>query len=614
MQKAVLRLFNAVHIEKQGDVHVSQTVLQRTIKNGYVLEFGLKPEQSLLDTIESVVGLSGERANSTFHKSWEVVQSASIESLVLQQIIHYITTYGFEAAGIYQQESVYIPAEALEIPALKGGIRLVLIKALSHEDLLENILRLGSGIALSEETLKDILEIVQACDFDAAIIQQIGNHELKSLLYDHYELVPQEPLDYLRYLIRKLADETLLIKNDQLIEKIKASDGAILDRLLDDAPIELASIFYRYKPLFLALKSISSDKTFFNKLRKQAPKLHRPLESDTLSSATAQLKHSTLNLVELQESLAGASLFRKIRLAYALHNRLNSRESIVYRVRNGRGWATDFNWPNYLSGATSDAFSIVKESIVMDLKPKLEGKTVFIPRHMHYALPATEKQFTGNFPTGTSIATPEDLIVGVHWFNTDKRIDLDLAVIGASGKIGWDSNYRSAERDVLFSGDMTDAPFPQGATELFYLKKSADEPKILTLNFFNHDKGDEVDAKIIVASEKPENFGRNYMVDPNSILASANIKVMQKQSILGLITQGRVYFSHMSLGTSISSHNDEHSTHARNFLVASLLESIDLKEILFSAGAIVNDRKEGDEDFDLSPESINKQTFLNLLR
>ena len=73
---------------------------------------------------------------------------------------------------------------------------------------------------------------------------------------------------------------------------------------------------------------------------------------------------------------------------------------------------------------------------------RMEGKTIYIPYHVNYAMPVTEKQFTGHFPTGTSITVPQDMIAGIHWTNTDRHIDMDLSVMNKNGKIGWDSAYR----------------------------------------------------------------------------------------------------------------------------------------------------------------------------
>ena len=617
MQQALLRLFNAVQIKHKNQQVISEKVYRRTIGHGYMLDPAISPSRKLLDEIESVIGLSGEKANQAFHKSWRTVQDCKMETLVIQQVIHYITTYGFQQAGIYRDDAVYIPKEVLEVPALSGDLPLTLVKAMPVEEVLQAITDLGSGIALAEETLRDIMTVVEANKFASDFVENIQNRELKARLYDYYGMVPQEPVAYLRYVISKLTNESLLIKNDALIEKIKAANGKFLDVLLRDAPEDLASIFHRYKPLFLAMKSISKNKTFFNHLRKDAVHMHKPLGEDYLNSVTAQIKHGVLASDVLSEKLERANIFRKIRLAYALKHRLHAGDSIVYRVRNGKGWVSGFAWPEYLHEKTEEALEIVKSSIVREMTPKVSGKTVLIPAHVRYTLPATEKQFTGHFPTGSSIEVTDDLIAGVHWYNTKKCIDLDLSVISESGKFGWDADYRSKDRDVLFSGDMTSAPRPKGATELFYIRSLQWEAKILMLNFYNYSSGDEVPAKILVASEQTKKFGQNYMVDPNNILATANINVSRKQNVLGLIVsdgkQNRVYFAHISVGTSITSSRNAQTNQARKYLVHSLLDSLDLSEFLTLAGANVIESQTETVDIDLSPEKLDKKSIIALL-
>jgi len=615
MHQATLRLFNGIQTDGVGKY---SPPLERTIKNGYLLSSALKPDEEMLSIIESVVGISGEKANSAFHKSWATIQDASMEQLVVQQIVHYITTYGFERLGIYNEETVYIPHEALELPAIEENIPLVFIKAMSADEILAGILLLASGIALSQQVLDDIMAIIRHNGYDSSFVPQVGNRELKALLYEHYDVTPNEPEEYLRYLINKLTGESLLIKNNALIEKIKKSDSKSLDHLLKNAPENLASIFFRFKPLFLAMKSASSNKTFFNKLRKQATKQHKPLPADYLNSITEQIKQGRLELSALEQRLTQASIYRKIRLAYALKRRLAPADSILYQVRNGRGWVTDFEWSTKYGAITQQALDVVLASISDHIKPNVEDKAIYIPSHVHYALPATEKQFTGHLPTGSYVSVPHDVIVGIHWTNTNKRVDLDLSVIGTSGKIGWDAAYRSTDMKVLFSGDITDAPAPNGATELFYFKQGVQEPRILFTNYFNFTKGDEVETKILVAQEKPENFGQNYVVDINHIVAAAVTTISKKQNVLGLIVnvegENRVYFANVSIGKSITSGQNQQSTMVREYFTNSLINGgLYLDQILKSAGAnIVRDRP-STEYIDLSPQALNKTTMIDLL-
>ncbi len=613
-----LRLFNAVQVDNNNSVISDTSVLERTISNGYILDPAIKTDAQMLDRIESVVGISGEKANSSFHKSWSTIQNTPQETLWLQAIVHYITTYGFENLGAYQADTVYIPNEILELPERNTRLPLIVIKAMTDDEILGSIINLGYGIALEEKTLNDIMSIIKANKYDDDFVGKIHNRELKALLYDFYGLVPTDPLEFLRHLVSKLTGESLLIKNDYLINKIKDSNGKFLDELLKQAPDDLASIFFRFKSLFLSMKFISGNKSFFNLLRKQADKLHKPMPEDYLNNIAAQIKHNNLNINTLKKRLRGANIFRKIRLAYALKFRRNPGNSIVYRVRNGRGWATEFEWEDRLAERTHEALKIVISSIAEDIQKNVEGETIYIPSNVYYAMPATEKQFTGFLPTGSYFAVPEDMIVGIYWSNTEKRVDLDLSVIGETGKTGWDSFYYTEGTNVLFSGDMTDAPTPNGASELFFLRQGEQEPKVMMLNYYNFQDGDEVEAKILVAHEKPENFGMNYMVDVNKIVASANINITRKQNILGLIAsvnkENRFYFARVSIGNSITSTANQHSVHARKFLVKSMVGSLDFKEILTNAGANVVNEKPENEHMDLSPENLDKTTIIDLIR
>lgn len=625
MTISTLRLFNAIQVESRNGVNYSPELLSRTIKNGYVLDPSIEASEALLNIIEDVIGISGEKANASFHKSWEIVRNSSIEQLVIQQIMHYVTTYGFERFGIVERDCtnnpfVYIPKEELDLPEITNDIPLVYIRAMTGEELLEEIINLGSGIALAKETLADIMDIIQTNRFETFFVEKIGNRELKAMLYDYYNIVPSEPVEFLRHVVSKLTDESLIIKNKQLIEKIEKSNGKFLDTLMEDAPDDLATIFLRYKPLFLAMKKISRNKTFYNQLRKKAKLMHSPLSEDYLNSVTKQIKTGKLNLDILQGKLKDATVFRKIRLAYALKHRMDSGDSIVYRVRNGRGWATEFIWSAKYDDITQNALDIVCSSIAENVRKNVEGKVIYIPERVHYTLPATEKQFTGHLPTGSYVTVPEDLIVGIHWFNSEhNRIDIDLSLLRISGKIGWDAGYRTADRDVMFSGDVTDAPRPRGATELFYMRAAQTESNLLMANYYNFWEGNECECKILVAKEKPRNFRKNYMIDVNNIIASAIVNLDKKQNVLGLITsvdgENRVYFANVAIGKSITSGNSLQMERTREFFVKSMTNSLELIDILKMAGATVVHRKPEEVEYiDLSAETLNKSTIINLIK
>jgi len=257
-------------------------------------------------------------------------------------------------------------------------------------------------------------------------------------------------------------------------------------------------------------------------------------------------------------------------------------------------------------------------SIADSVRVNVDGKKIYIPSNINYALPATEKQFTGNLPTGSYVSVPDDLIVGLHWTNNERSIDIDLSMIDADGKIGWDGAYRTEGREILFTGDVTDAPKPRGATELFFMKKDQVITRALMANYYNFQEDSPVSCKIIVASETPKRFGENYVVDPNNVIALVDMEITKKQCMLGLVInvdgENRMYFSHISGGGSISASCDEKTERARQYMIANLIGSLNLKDILSEAGAEVVEEKPEDDYIDLSPEALDKTTITKLIK
>ena len=542
-QEALLRLFNGVFVSDKLPHKTGRgtAVLSRTISNGYVLDDSIQVTGALLKSIEQVIGIGGEKMNAAFHKSWNKVANASGAQLVIEQMVHYMTTYGFEQMGIYNPKFVYIPREQLDIPDVDiDTIQLMVIRGMDAQDVLNAIVELGSsGIALSQSTLDGIMDILRAANYPLDFVSEINNRELLALLYDFYNIAPSEPEEYLRFVILKLTGESLVIKNNKMIAAIKKADAKVLDGLLTSAPENLASIFYRYKPLFLAMKSISRNKTFFNRLRKDAVALHEPIYADALATVTSDIKRGAFQLKKLAKDLPKYSVWRKIRLMYALQNRLVLDGSIVYKVRNGKAWVTGYDKGNIDLAQVADALLTTMQAVGDDLRPKVDGKVFYIPEGIHYTVPATQKQMVGNIPANSFVEVGGDLIVGVHWYNGANRVDIDLSLIDFNGKFGWDGDYRSGSKDILFSGDITDAPLPNGATELFYMNKGVTNPKLIHANYYTYDKDYPVDCQLVVASKKAKFNGRQrtgaYVINPSNIIISQQVKVDKQSNMVGMV-------------------------------------------------------------------------------
>lgn len=635
--KATIRLFKAVPISDKNSVGITTNkILKKTIKRGFVFSpnvignYSQNQLENIITDVENEIGLTPKKMNQTLHKSWYKVANVSDEQLFIEQILHYITTYGFEAMGIYDEDSVYIPTEKLKIPKIKvDKVPLTVISGMTKDELKIDLLNLLSkGIALSTQSIDDCVDIGYFVNINGNEIETIKNKEVKVALYDKCNYVPSDPTEFLRYVIYKLTGNTLLIKNRQTIQNIQeTSDRKVAARLFDmysnlHGIGKIAQIFYRFKPLFLAIKKLDRMSSTINTIRRLAKINHKPMSSDYLNNITSMIKQGkNIDDKHLIKELNKVNVFRKIRLMYALKYRTNVKaESIMYKVRNGSSYAKEFNFNN-----TQEArlvMNIVLDSIIKDLRKNVEGKTILIPKNMKYALPATEKQFTGDIPSGSYISVPKDMVVGVQWHNLkNQRVDLDLSMINETAKIGWDGDYKTNKCDVLFSGDLTSAPGKNGASELFYIQNHSPNNYILILNLFNQNdfKDPDVPFKIVVAKKKNQEFKRNFMIDPNNVVCISSSSIGKAQKTIGLVKvtkkNCKFYFSETTGVKAISNYWNTSSQHCLNYFIDYFSNPIILNNVLKEAGANVVSKIEKDQeiDVDLSPENVRKDTIINLI-
>jgi hypothetical protein len=96
----------------------------------------------------------------------------------------------------------------------------------------------------------------------------------------------------------------------------------------------------------------------------------------------------------------------------------------------------------------------------------------------------------------------------------------------------------------------------------------------------------------------------------------ATLTVNQKQTILGLLAQvddvQRVYLAQVSVGNSITATKKDHTTAAREYLVRTLINAIDLRTLLHLAGAIVVTEQPDGEYIDLSPARLDKSIIIEM--
>ncbi len=628
--ESIVKLFKALPIEEKKKAKPSSRLLEACISNGIIFSeeviYNYSEEDLLrkIDRIRHLIGLSPKDMNSSFHKSWRKVRDTPMFHLVLEQIVHYITTYGYEMLGIYDSDRVFIPAEELDIPSLKDGVYLTVIKGYTPEEIKDKLLSLlSSGIALKEDTVRDamnvILYLISKDVIDESFLELIKNREVRCLSYEYLGLVPRNPVEMLRLMVYESTGSSLLIKSEDLLLEIHSKQNINVLRSLKQYELKyglesLGSIFYRFKPIFLAFRTNPELRRYVNRIRRLAKRYHQPMTLSYLDTVTARINRGeTIDSNYLRLELNKANIFRKTRLAYALHYRMRNPSVNLFKIRNGKAYVKEYSFNNIEEAER--VYDIVMDSIVSDLS-HLKDKSVYIPNYMVYALPTTEKQFTGDIPSGSYVKIDSDMVFGVHWNNVgDNRIDLDLSLIDTEyGKIGWDSRYKLGD-EILFSGDMTDAT--NGASELFYVKRvESSRNSIVFLNYYNYSKDISVPYKILVAKEHLDALEENYMVDPNNVKCITTSNTSSKQKVLGIVTmsptESRFYFSECTLGSAIASRINKVSIMARDYLVTKFTNPITLSDVLVKAGCELVDSKE-DADIDLSPNKLERGKIISLL-
>ena len=540
--------------------------------------------------------LSGNDLNKSFHKSWQKIISSTREELLFEQISHYISTYG---SGF--KDEIYIPNEVLNLPETIE-LRFKVIKSYSRQQLIDKCFDLlKSGIALNESTINEILSLlVDKLNYQFTGSENVKNKEAIIKIADIYGVTPQNTIEFFRYIIYRTTGQSLLIKNNAIINEIRDSNYNPAPAFNQFGLEKLSTIFNRFKPLFLAFKG-KCPKTI-NKIAKLSKKHHLPLISNPLNDVThRKLISSDIHWLDNATTYA---LFKAISL---LWSRLNGHDSFVYRIRNGKSWTK-------LSTVVDSDQKIIGYNLNLILsylkkRIKLSNKSIFLPKDIEFSLPTSEKMFVGNIPTGTKFYASQ-MAVGVYWMNGWGAHDLDLSGLNIGGKIGWNTQYNQNDQ-LLYSGDMTIAP--NGAVEYLHALHGLNSPTLILNNVYsgNYDCG----YKIVIG--EGHDLSRNFMMNPENIKFEQRCKSVQKQTILGIMIpeKTRQSFVVLNFGSSNArvSGNSKLTDVATKALYQQWANPYKLRDMLVHLNANIVDNPK-DADFDLSIDGLQKNTFVDLFK
>ncbi|MEL6560943.1 MAG: hypothetical protein AAFQ94_22300 [Bacteroidota bacterium] len=578
-----LKLFNAVIA---GDSNAGPFVS----KAGFIIEpEALWAKDAIIRYFKNE-NLDGYGLNKTFHKSWRTILNSSREKLWMEQICHYISTYG---SGF--KDEVYIPNELLDLPDVQ--VKFKVIRAYSKEEMTNKCLAiLQSGIALKGETVDDILSVLhEDLVYDFTGEEGIRNKEAIVKIAEKYDVLPKDPSEFLRFIVYKATGETLLIKSNELIQAIEDTYFNPANHFEQFGLEKLAKVFNRFKPLFLAFKS-QCPKTI-NKISKLSKKHHAPMTVNPLNAVTTVLLSE-----EDYHWLDKATPFALFRALSACYTRMKGQYSFTYRIRNGKSFVKN----NRVSGAVWANYYYLLE--YLKGRFDLSGKKLYIPTDVEYALPTSEKMYVGNIPTGSKFYG-KSLAVGVYWENSWGAYDLDLSGLNIGGKVGWNSSYKQGKGVLMYSGDMTDAQ--NGAVEYLYAQNGLAAPTLINNNVF----GGRPDCEYKIIVGKGDDVNYDYMMNPENLFVEAKSASVQRQSVLGMLIpeKNKQCFVLLNFGAGECrvSGNTEISDKATNALYQQWSNAITFNELVTELGGeIVKYATAADYDFSL--DKLEKDSLMKV--
>lgn len=630
-REAILHLLKAVPLDEfKRTPHMVSIAM--CLQDGFIVvtESGnpiSEIPRQMYTNIHKYYSNGSREANATFHTSFETVGNMSPDEYYTQQLIHYFGTYGHEMLGL--KPVSYIPAEKLEIPGIQIKAKQIqvvyaledaAIYARFYEWLKTTKAPQPWQVACTQKLIRQVR---------IAPSEEIASYELRTVYYSATNIMPSDPVEFLRFLVYETTNNTVLIKNEDTIRAIRrARNDQIIKKWFDAFNNEkaLAEIFFRYKPIFLAFRHFDSIRPIINRVRRLADKYHKPLGDVNVRNFSNLIIHKRDE--DVQTVIKKASNRELIKLANFLGKTIGLNGDpigAIYNIRNGSAWVDINKHIHAMPTSQLSYFMAVLTDICDEVGNRLRGtlkdRAVLIDEDIDIALPFSEKQFTGNIPWGTCIhldkAPNRRLIVGIHWRdkeNHNTRTDLDLHVNGATTHYGWNARYRG---DCIYSGDLTAAPEPYGAAEAFKINPASDE-YIVSVQKFSGPSNPKF--KLFFSDAVEGNFSGQYVYDANNALVPPiNVEMAPGECslTLGLMTDHNFFFYGGSLTTGcVPRGNYEEYIKA---LRGSLYTSWTLRELLNQCGAKIytsfNDIpvEEREDMLDFTVVNLEQKRLLDLV-
>lgn len=630
---AIITLFHAVN--KVDDATIATEDINSLVKYGLIpaASDGLAKITSKQKTalIEGL-GIKTVDWTTSFHKSWDKVATAPIEQLIVEQIINYFSTYGMESLGMKAANFVPMEKILVDVEGIPAKESFTVVHVLTMDEIKENIIHYLNVTTNPNkhhiELIKSLLPLVR----DQINLNDVKSFELKIMLCDELGLVPVDAQDFLRYMVYQASNKTstVLIKNANTVNMLKSfaiANSYLAEDLFAKADlVALSKNFYRFKSLFLAFKNNYDLAPTINRIRRLAKKNHTPVSGKTASNLMNLLIAGKYDVAS--EVLEKADVRTLVKLVNFANNA--DAEKVMYNIRNGKSYVIDRG--EFIKKNKLSAIFWLKENCTSMLKKKMndiyKDMTFYIPAGLEYVVPTSEKQMSGAVPYGTRVVIPEDatgFCVGGHWFNLIKnksevRVDLDFHLTGASSgsSYGWNSSYRSDDTGILFSGDMTNAPYPNGAVEAFRIDKSVDEALNLSVNIYNV-HNENVPYELIFTKDITDkcDFNKEHaiapIIDPANAIAPVLKLVAEGDNTIGFFNNNMFTVYGGGLGAGSVPHR-ELKRLALDAMISRCKSMMTLAELItIGGGTVVSTLPENGKFVDLTCGNLTATTLFDVV-
>lgn len=447
-----IKLIQMFNVALKGNDVPYERIAEVAMKAGYVVD----PECATSDVL-SFLRTASMNPNSTFYKTWSDITSKTRFELFLDQVKHYASTYGSVTEPILNASYTVAQDGAVNVeynvqgngfvpnsnPIVIEWKKFKVIKPATPEEVADRIMKLfTSGAALDSDTINVCVGFLKQYNLlDKVDVDSILNKEAQATIACMLKKFPKDEFGLLRCIIYTYTGSTMLIKDRKTINTIEQKNGFVpvekfdFARLSDRQLTNLSKIFFRYKPLFLAMKGYADNSKYINKIRRLATKNHTPLKKGFWEDCFNPSKNTLELLKEARVKVAELNNFKKVQLMQSIMERLNGRNmnGKMYVIRNGKMFVRDGYKPKTDQGYLMDLYNVLKTSLVESLKSK--ATTYKIPKGLHLTCPTSEKNFVGNYPMGTSVDFKDsDNVIGIYWRNGWGARDLDLHVVSENGR------------------------------------------------------------------------------------------------------------------------------------------------------------------------------------